>query len=421
MAKLLIMGTNIFVRYPKKGDVAVKVIATGEVKYIDGESFDLSKVDTTLYEVASVVVGILDGKVLVTRGNIGSYKWCDRPWWYLTGFTLDGTERTGVISIRVSTDSWAANVDKTITYNASDIDTFIEQLNEAFEDDTDFAAQDWYTDKIEGDATKVRVHCTGTDYRQYGYNTGKTGFSLGTCMPEITYSSDMLRKHGGYSGEGTISNMARALAYFRSDVTSTSYNPASDVTSVKRNYPVCLPAYLGTSQHQSDHCALLRSVYGEGEEGWLKFMNSCQPVIPSDMGMMTFDKGKERTALLGSFTYTSRAQTTAKIMCPAADAAKKVHTTNIAEGEYWLPTTEELAMVLDGVKHGTDTSRDADVLNKTLNKAGFPAVSNGSHLWSCCRYYTNNAWLANGNVGFFNSSIMYSSYGVVPVSLYPLR
>ena len=96
---------------------------------------------------------------------------------------------------------------------------------------------------------------------------------------------------GGTGGEGAISSWPIALAYFRADNSSTTYNPSSDVTDIKRGYPICLPGYLGTSTYQSDHCAALRAVYGEGEAGWLKFMESCLPVVPSDFGNMGMDFG----------------------------------------------------------------------------------------------------------------------------------
>lgn len=409
---------NIFIKIPKKGDIAVKTISSGEVRYIDLDTFSAAGISSSVYEIIGVVVCIKDGKVLVTRGNIGSYKYCNRAWWYLSGYTLDGTARTGVLSLRFTSNSWESNINKTINYNASTLNDFISQLNTAFAEDSDMSGQDWYAN-ITSD-NRVRIHCNNIDYRQCAYNTASTGFTLTSSLPEITYSSAMLRRNGANSGEGSISNMSRALSYFHSDLNSTTYNPNSNITSVKRGYPICLPGYLGTSQYQSDHCSYLRGIYGAGEEGWKKFMAAQLPVLPSDYGIMKVQDGKERTSQLASFYYTSSAQSTPSPMCAAASAAYNVSTAKINVGEFHLPTTEELSLILDGVLYGTDASRNADILNKGLNAINFPAISNGSYLWSCCRYSSSYGWCALGTGGFFDGSYMCNTYGVCPVSLYKI-
>ena len=51
---------------------------------------------------------------------------------------------------------------------------------------------------------------------------------------------------------------------------------------------------------------------------------------------------------------------------------------------------------------------------------GGNTISNGSYLWSCCRYSSNFAWDANGGYGVFNYGILYGELSAVPVSLYIL-
>lgn len=406
--------SNIFVKVPKRGDIVVKDIATKTPQYISQESFVLADIDTTQYEIIGVVYH-RDGKdVGVVYKENASKKWCSRAWWYLSGYTLDGTPHTGVLSLRFASNSWASSIDKTIAYASDNMEDFLKALNDTFNEDEDMNGQGWKADLYDG---KVRLSCNNIDYRQCSSNSAKSGFSLTGSIPEIKYLANIRRKHGGKGGEGAISNWDRALAYFRQDQSSTSYNPTSVVTSIKTTYPVCLPAYLGTSTQSGrtgNECKLLRDTYGNSEAGWLKYMTSCLPVVPCDNGNMTFEDGSERTKILASFEIDDTP------MCDAASYCNGKTSVTVDKGEFYLPTTKEVYQILDGVHYGTNSSRNSDALNKGLNLIGGSAISNGSYLWSCCRYLTNLAWFAYGGGGFFRGVFMYSSYTAVPVSLYKI-
>lgn len=131
--------------------------------------------------------------------------------------------------------------------------------------------------------------------------------------------------------------------------------------------------------------------------------------------------GKERTAQLASFEFTSSEVAEATPMCKASAYCYNIQSRTVEMGEFWLSTTEELARILDGVEYGTKSDRNADALNKGLNLIGGSPVSNGSYWWSCLRYSSGYAWYARGNYGFFGNSSMYGSNGCAPVSLYTLR
>lgn len=408
--------SNIVTKRPSRGDIVLKEIASKAVSYITLDSFVLADVDTTKYEIIGVVYYRKGKDVGVVYKTNASKKWSERYYHKITGYTLDGTARTGVISIRESSSA-SANTDYTVSYNATTKEGLCEQLNAFFQANNTFKTQDWYAEIVDGE---VNVHYAYTFYQQASYNTGKSGFAFtANLLPDYPALANMRRKHGGNGGEGAVSNMTRALTYFRSDLTSTTYNPSSDVTDIKRTYPVCLPAYLGTSANQSDHCALLRATYGEGEDGWKKFMESCLPVYPTDWGNMGMNNGKARTALLASKKYSSTIKTN-EYLCPASAYAYNLETTTIEKGEFWLPTTREIAMILDGVQYSTTNDRNADVLNKALNKIGGSAISNGANWWSCLRFGASGAWCSNGYVGFFGGYYMDYACNVVPVSLYTI-
>lgn len=409
---------NIFVRFPKIGDVVVKDFKTKTPHYISLSSFVKEELNETEYEIVGAVAWRWGDKVLVVYKNNTSNRFMDRGWWYLDGYTLDGTDRTGTISIRVESNSWNSNIDKVISYNATTVEDFIAQLNKAFAEDADFDAQDWYAN-LEGG--KVRVHCDVRMWSQLNYNSFKAGFWSGNVAPEIDYDDNIRRKNGSDSGYGAISSMPRALSVFEDDNQSAMYNPTSDVTSVAVQKSICLPAYLGTSKYQSDHCQLLREVYGEGREGWERFMRSMIPVVPCEYGSMRKRDGKRRTDLMSLLRYTSRKVSDPTAMCGAAYYCHEIKSDTIAKGEFWLPTVEELYYILQTVKYGTNPSRDADPINECLRKIGGTAISNGTHLWSCCRCYGSSAWYSSGRWGFFDFDYLASANGLVPVSLYTVR
>ena len=159
MDKLLTDMNNVFVRFPEIGDVVVKDIETKTPQYIKLSSFVKTELDESVYEIIGAVAWREHDKVLVVYKENTSTQLMNRPWWYLSGYTLDGTDRTGTLSIRVADDGWNANVDKVIPYNAMSAEGLVEQLNNFFEGDADCNVQDWYAN-IEEDG---RVYVSGVD------------------------------------------------------------------------------------------------------------------------------------------------------------------------------------------------------------------------------------------------------------------
>lgn len=422
------MSTLQFTNLPRRGDAVLGVKGTqGEVLYVKQESIEsAADIPSDLYEVEGVVLKRRGDKILIAALSEANKKWSDRYSFALTGYTLDGTEQSGVLSIREASDSWAANHDYTITYACETVAELIEALNTYFAANAPFTTQDWVA--VDNGNGGITLHFAYTDYRQAGYDTGKTGFTLAAnLMPDVVALANIRRRHGGTGGEGVLSSWYRALAYFRQDLSSTTYNPSTTVTSKKTGYPVCLPAFLGHSEYRktgdeyNDYCAALRAIYGEGEEGWLRYMKSMLPVVPTDFGNMGMHDGLERTKVLALKRYSSLTLTD-KPLCPAADYAYTFGTSCLPAGRWHLGTVEDVYDMLDGIIYGTVNDRKADAVNAMLLKLGGTAISNGSNFWSCCRCGSSSAWYASGGGGFFYvSGGMYGSFGCRPLSLLTLR
>lgn len=419
MDKLLTDMNNVFVRFPEIGDVVVKDIETKTPQYIKLSSFVKTELDESVYEIIGAVAWREHDKVLVVYKENTSTRYMNRPWWYLSGYTLDGTDRTGTLSIRVADDNWNANVEKVIPYNATSTEGLVEQLNGFFEGDADCNAQDWYAN-IEEDGS-VRIHCDGTKAWQiFSYTTAKAGFVLTSCAPEIDMDYIIRRKNGNNGGYGSILSMQRAIKAFTPDNPSETYNPSTDVKPMDVVRPIALPAFLGESQYQSDHCKALRERYGEGRDGWLKFLESLRPVAPCDYGTMRKRNGKERTDFMAQKMFTSRTVSKPTAMCNAAYYCNSVNSKTVDKGEFWLPTADELSYIFKTIEYGTNSDWNSDPINRCLNKIG-NTVSNKTYWWSCCRCGVNNAWCVNGNWGLLGSGEVRGTCRVLPVSLYTVR
>lgn len=392
--------------------VGLRSARTGSVAYLDGShslhfaapgTFKADGLPEGGEVIGVVVIGVdhqdFRGEVAVMSKTFTTSPMLERWFVRLSGYTLDGTDRTGTLSVWEASDSWAAAHDYAVGYNADSAQALASQLNAYFKANEPFAAQDWVAE-ADGDGN-VTLHYAYTNYRQTS-NAAKDGFALAQATaPGWADTTKMLRRNGRRRGEGTITNWPRALAYFRGDNSSTTYNPASDVTTIKISSPICLPAFLGTSEYQSDHCSYLRGVYGEGEEGWLKFMESFLPVRPSEYGIFDasrYGAAKRNTYYLAGIKYAGQ-DGVEKYASPAARLAANLGYDHelLKQGEWVLPDIDLLFGLVGQLKYPTTDDRDADPMNSALEAIGAPTLGNNSSVWSCSRIYQFGGWVAASN------------------------
>ena len=394
-----------FVRIPKRGDIAANDLATKKAMYIPRALYKAADIAGT-HEVLGVVAGIIGRETIIVHPDCGTTaKWTNRLWWYCTGYTLDGKSHTITFKLRFASNSYESDITKTVTCSATTLSALISALNAAFAPnvDADFSAQDWYADEYGG---KLRLTCDNLDWRQLSYNYASDGLTIGSCMPEIVAHADMRRKHGGNGGEGAISSMARALIYYESSTGSNSYEGgrSSLQESVKQTYPINLATWNG------EYCAPLRAKYGEGEDGWKRFMKSCLPVTPTEYGDMGVHDGKSICKPLAQITGRKMSSADSVQFMAAFAKPYNLMGNTFSKGDFWLPTTEEISVILSG------DNASSDPLNLGLSAIGGSTILTAAYLWSCLRYNSYGAWVAYGRYGFFYSNVMYTSYRVVPVS-----
>lgn len=403
------MVTNIFTALPKIGDAVVGERSTKKLKFITLESFDNASLGSD-YETIGVVYNRRGRKVKIVYKNNASKVWCTKWVLKLSGYTLDGTSRTGVITFRPDSSA-TANTDVTVTYKATTLQGLVDALNTAFAGNTVMVSQHWVA-YING--SDVCVEHDYTIWQQSSYNGAKDGFTAAPAlMPEVESVADIRRRHGGGGGEGAISSWERAVAYYRTSTGTDTYQgyvPSPISNAKDRAYPIALQSYLGAN------CAEIRKAFGEGEQGWLNCMAAYMSVCPTDYGNMGMRDGLARTKLIASYKDTF-----GNPVASAANYCYNIDTIALPKGNWYLPTVEDLTDLLRIIKYGTNGSVDSDPINKALAAMGGNTISNGSSLWSCCRYSSDNAWNAYGNYGFFSYNNLCNEFSAVPVSLYVLE
>ena len=415
--------------------VGIDSATTGSIAYLDDKKAIHFVATSTFnkttfpksYEIFGIVAIGVDhpdfrGEVAVMSHQFANAALSTRYFFKLSGYTLDGAEHTGVLSIRSASDDWAVNQDYTITYKADNIIALVSQLNAYFKANEPFVAQDWVA--IADTNGDVLLHFKYTTWQQALFDTAKSGFSVvRATAPKWKPTSSMLRMNGQRSGEGTIINMPRALVYFRNDNVSPVYNPDTDVTTAKLAYPICLPGYLGKSKYQSDHCAYLRGIYGEGEEGWLKFMRSFLPVLPSEYGIFddsTYGTEKQNTYYLANLKYVGQ-DGVEKYVSPAARLAAERGFGHelLKRGEWVIGKMSRIFSIVGQLRYPTTQDKFADKVNAALAAIGAPALGDNSIIWSCSRFSESNGWIANGSSGFAYYSYWYRTILTIPLVLLP--
>lgn len=396
----------------------------GALRFIPYGTFLASGLPAGWTKVGVVFMGVdhpdYRGKIGILAGEASA---ATRVWSYiysfrLTGYTLDGTDRTGDLVIYTASSTTETF---TVSYNASTVDELVAQLNAFFTDTTNpvFQTQDWVAEN-NGGAIDLKFHFTFANQRS---NAGANGFTMAAnLLPEIAANSAMYRINGVRTSEGTVLNMPRALTYFRQDLAAGTYNPTTVQTAAnaKRTYPICLPGYLGTSANvEGDMCAAIRGIFGEGEEGWKKFMATFLPVWPAFYGSLKNPGyGKDNTAIMAAKTFTGQNGTPVAAF-PAASYCADISFNHalLGKGSWFMPDAGLVYTLLKNIQYSTTNNRNADPMNTMLNAMGFAALNNGAALWSSSRSGAYSAWFFGGPGGCAGSNFVYIALRALPVVL----
>ena len=419
-------GRNVVIdiRSARTGTIAV-LDGTHALRFISVDTFSSESFMSDFEIVGVVVIGVdhpsFRGQIAIMYHTPQSKKLLATLRWKLTGYTLDGTDRTGTLSIKEASDHWVANHDYVISYNATDENTLVNQLNAYFKANEPFKTQKWsaYMDE---DNT-INLSCMNFGWQQ-GNNKGKDGFTLSSIpLDNWPRPTKMLRINGNREGYGAIMNWARAIDYYRKDNgTAHPYmggRTTDQGSNTKQQYPINLPTWLGTStKNPGDFCAGLRAIYGEGEAGWLKFMKTMLPLRPTEYGA-----NGDKVADVYNITYYLASQKYVDVdgnihaISPAADFVANIGFDNelLKKGRWIMPDMDLFFDVIENIEYPIINDRNSDIINRALLAIGAPALRNDVSFWFCYRtwYYNYRTGCSMGEYGTYVENAL----NIVPLVL----
>lgn len=135
---------------------------------------------------------------------------------------------------------------------------------------------------------------------------------------------------------------------------------------------------------------------------------------PSDYGAV-LRNGQKNTAKIGRLHFTDIRGNMSPCY-PAAAAALDYGVTGLEIGSWWLPSVEELYLLIrDRVSSAAD--RERDPVNQTLARLGKTACYSTGYLWTSCEHYSHFAFIYLGSSGRVAGGTTYGPYSVRPVSV----
>ena len=417
--------SNEFIRVPRRADICVKRISDRKPLYIPLDAFSYGDLDQTVYEIIGVVVKVMGKKVLVRYKTISptDLPWSKRLGVTLSGYTLDGTDRTGTLWYWDPSQSGATAMKTVaISYNCTTAAALASTIQTALIATSDNEKLDFEA-HADADGT---IHITMNFLAWWYYNNGNglngtDGFT--TAFENIhgmawTDYFKMRRKNGTYNTNwGMLSSYERALTFWSKETNDTSQCLKAALTTAKLDRPVYLQEYLNTSTvHSDDYCKVLRDVYGEGDDGWERFMRSLCPPEYFGSGVLAFGEAYARKICnaLGPMTYDT-SLVTGQPLLPAIAYCYNLSGTTYDKGEFFLPTVNILYYLL-----GEGDTTSLSLMNSAALKIKGSTLPADRYCWSCVRCYRGAALYANGRWGCFSGNSLYGGSAAVPVSLYPI-
>ena len=366
--KVVIDGVNVVTANPKVGDV-VCYDENRKVRFIALDTFEAGTFPVA-WETVGVVVLRKGNKVTICSKYNESKKFMEVYPYIVGGYTLDGSEHTAQLRLhgRPGTDTWYE-----FRYTASTDSEFVAQLKQFL---TDNGETDWSAYQMDGKVYLQYDNYTSIEW----YNvscTQATGLTLTAKvtadMPE--FHPDFWRKCGN-RGLGVWHTEKAKLSY-KSDSDMAAFNPSSDISSVP-SYPVCWPAFAGTSQYQDDHCHWLRQKYCKDPdnpkiEEWERYIDSLTHLIPYEIGghAPKFRDGKTLSDMVKNVEYQ------------AADGIRRKlyqgidWCTRVFEGNGYMPSLSEFVEAFGNIIYGLTgvLGAESDPVNRSLNSIGGYSVS----------------------------------------------
>lgn len=397
-------GTNVVTDSPGVGDILCHD-ENRKYRFIRLDTFHAGTFPTA-WETLGVVVLRKGNQVTVCSKHTENKKFMEVYPYIVSGYQLDGSEHTAQLRLhgKPSTSTWYE-----FKYTASTDSEFVTQLRQFLETNGE---TDWSAYIMDGQVYLQYDNYTSPENSNY---TKATGLIL-TAKVVLDYPEAVPSWYlkCGIRGNG-IWHVARAKEYFQKDNNNTAYNPESDVQSLP-SYPVCWPAFAGTSQYQKDHCLWLRQQYCKDPNypktaEWETYIESLTHIIPYSIGGHSAEvrDGKDLSDIVKEIKYMD------------ADGVERPLYSEISycsgfmDGAGYMPSMSEYIQAFGSVTYGlSGVTRDrADAINRSLYVIGGAGVSCDTRMAVSGRTEYNSVWVAT-SYGNVDNMSMYAYLPSIP-------
>ena len=409
--KVVIDGVNVVTtQQPGVGDILCRD-ESGGYRFIRLDTFQAGTFPSA-WETLGVVVIRKGDTVTVMSKELEKLPWCPICIYLVSGITLDGEEHVTTVKRYGDTVTDITYSGTTLSEVAEDLKAGFAAVAEEFPFDLAFA--------VEGETVRI------TDYSGLSYNAlSFSGLSTRTPIKEMS-----LYDRRGYPGLAVVAdgyvtsgvpNVAAAVDHFKEDINDSRCNPSADMTSYG-DYPICWPAFAGTSKYQSDHCLWLRQRHCKDPENptfeeWKSYIAGQKIVAAMYNGTAPewrWETAKESVEELKDLTYTD-ADGETRPLFPAARAAALAF-----DGRGYVPSQLEISEAFGDVNYGIGgvVPEDYDPITRALLAVNGRALD--------FQQYT--IWGAGGNgsvhercvPGYMDQAYLFSSMDTAVFARYDL-
>lgn len=381
-------NVNVIVSVPEVGDILFLDV-NNERHFLKHDTYNSASFPAGCTFVG-VVFDVHGNNIKIINKTSSTQKWAEVYQWKVTGWTLDSTNHSGVVTLYNNTAFG------TFTYNASTLSDCATQLNA------------W----LASNAPNYTCYLQGTDvilqwnaYTAYPGTHTIAGLTLTPTMGDevSNTSTECTLKTKRRTSWGGV-NLSRFVEYFSASGTvPTSNIPITSNTTVNK-----------VSFETSDYCVDLRAK-------WSTYKDYCKDrmaIFSYPRGVMSFPSGLSDTLALANVTYTA-ADGSTKYKYPAAHYCNQIayNHPDMVQGKWYLGSILEYALLVSRLTYGLSgvTIAKADVINRSLNTIGGTLQDVSSNRWSVVRYSSLYSWFVDyaGGVGY--SNLFYYAFMAVPV------
>ena len=394
----VINGVNVLVTIPKYGD-AVVLDADGNIRFIAFGTFNNATFPSSWTKVG--VVYWVQGKDVrfISHTSLGGKKYSDVWRLKITGYTLDSTDRSGVLT---TYDNNGTATALTFNYNASTKADFVSQFNTwAATSGNDPNSRSYYmyvdsngdVEFVEGNYNHLRQHSDG-------FSSGLSSSANAVQeIPVINWNLDM----DGYSRVYNTVNIG-AIKRWGGRTLSSEEAVSTNKTPISQ------------ASFNGKYGVNYRAIYSSYDE----YLEHNQVKIPVNRGVASWrDVGHQYTYALANNTYTKKDGTSDYMYTAARSAATFGYSANanVAAGKWYIPDVEEMTVLMRPItvgNRGISTVDQYDKVNQTIYAMGGDLIGTNATRWCSCRCDSNVMWFYH-HLGHLANDYFYNTFTIVPV------